>query len=141
MSAIWLVAYADEVRGSHLAQLFVDLKISVGKQGERNIIGFPEVVDLKSRVADADTDDFDPSPILGIAFDISVDLIDSGSLPLTVRSVHAENLYDDDRSVNLRYGKLLFILDPEIRPVLWLVGHRQNDIRQHPAYRRRLCGC
>jgi hypothetical protein len=63
VGAIRMVANTDEIRRSHFTELFVNLKISISKKGKRDVIGFPEVIDLEGRIADADADDFNPAPI------------------------------------------------------------------------------
>jgi hypothetical protein len=141
VGAIGMVANTDKIRCSHFTQLFVNLKIPIGKKGKGDVIGFSEVIDLESRIADADADDLDPAPIGWIAFDFTVDLVDSGSLPLAVRSVHTEYLDDHDPGIDFRYGERFFSCDPEVGLLLRLARRLQDDLRQHAPHRWRLRGC
>ena len=140
MGAIGVVANADKIRSAHLTQLFVNQEITIGKQGKGNIIGLFKMIDLERRIADTDADEFDLALIPGIAFDFSVDLVDSGSLPLTVGSVHAEHFDDHDGGIDIRYGEILLPLDPEVGLVLRQIRCRQDNFWKYPADCRRLRG-
>ena len=112
MSAIQVVANTDKIGRTHLTQLFVNQKITIGKERKRNVVCLLEMVDLECRVADTDTDELDLAPIPGTVFDFSIDLVDSGSLPLTVGSVHAENFDNHDGGLDIRYREFLLVFEP-----------------------------
>ncbi|MEN8780378.1 MAG: hypothetical protein ABF292_04645, partial [Desulfobacterales bacterium] len=88
----------------------------------------------------ADADQLDFSLELGIFFQLAKHLVDSGSLPLTVRSVHAENLDDDHLGLDIRDRKNGLLIQSEVLSVMKCLGNRQLKVRQDPAFRRRLVG-
>ena len=112
MAAVVKVAHTDEVGRANFAQEFVDGEVPVREERKGDLIGHAEVIDFRGRIADPDPDDFDAAFELGIGLDPVVDLIYSGSLPLTVRSVHTENFDDHNIGIDLRDGKRRSPLHP-----------------------------
>ena len=124
MRTVGLDAQADEIRCAHFTQFLVNCKLRIGKQRERYGVGFPEIVDFEGRISGADTDDFDASFQFGRIFDAFVNLVDSGSLPLTVRSVHTENLDDDDLGLDIRNPKVSARIQPQVLSMGRIFGNR-----------------
>lgn len=118
----------------------MDGKIAIRKQWEGDVVCFPEIVDLEIRIADADADQLDFSLELGIFFQLAKHLVDSGSLPLTVRSVHAENLDDDHLGFDIWDRENGLLIQAEVLAVIRCLGNRQFDVRQDPTFRWRLVG-
>ena len=117
MRSISIYSDTDKIGRSDFPQLFVDDKIAIRKKGKLNIIGFPEIIHFKSRVAYADSDYFHLSLEFGVVFNVAKDFVYSGSLPLTVWSVHAENFNNDHLGLDLRNFKFAACIKTEILPL------------------------
>ena len=102
VAAICSYANTNKKWCSDLTHLFVDGKIPIREQGKRYIICLFKIADFKSRVPDTDADQFNPVFEPAVAFDFAVHLVDRGSLPLAVRSIHTKYFDDDHFGFYLR---------------------------------------
>ena len=137
---VFQIANPNEIGCAHLTQLLVNIKIAVSEQRKRDSVGLPEVFDFVGRIADANADDLDLALEFGIRFDLFVNLVDSGSLPLAMRSVHAEDFNDHDIRGDIRDGEGALPLEPKIIAVNRFVRYGQADAGQEAALRRRSRG-
>ena len=92
---------ADKVRGSDLSEFLMNFKTAVRKKRKRYIVHFSKVVHLKSGISGTNADDFYLSTPFIIRLDFAVNIVDDGSLPLTVRSIHAEDFDDNHFCFNI----------------------------------------
>ena len=124
MRSITVYSDANKIGRSNLPQLFVNHKIAIRKQGKLNVKGFPEIINFKIRVTDADSDHFHFALECGVVFNAAENIVYSGSLPLTVRSVHAEYFNNNHLGFYLRNFKFAGCLKAEIFPLPDVFRHR-----------------
>ena len=112
MCTVRHVPDADEKWCPDFAYFFVYRKICIRKQWKRDFIFLFKISNFKRGIADADSDQFDPSFKFGIFLNAAIHLVDRRSLPLAKRSVHTEYLYDHDIGLDIRDFKRLFAGQP-----------------------------
>ena len=133
MAAVALDANTDKIRGSHLAQLFVNRKIAVRKERKGNIVGLAKVFYFIGRIADADPDNFNLVFQIRIPLDLRIDLVDGGRLSLAMGAVHAEEFDNDNVGPDFRYFEWVLPLQTEVVSVDRILRHLQPDIREFPT--------
>ena len=80
-------------------------KVPVREQWKGHGIRLAKIIYLEGGVAGTDADDFDGAFQFRVAFNLAENAVYSRSLPLAMRSVHAENLDNDDPGPYVRYAE------------------------------------
>ncbi len=119
----------DEVRGPNASQAFMDGKILVREERKRSIVSLLEYLDFVETVPSTDADHLNLPGKVGIIFNQMVELLQPWSYRLAGGSVKAEDLNDNDFSLDLGYFERAFTGKSEIIFFPWTFWNRKVDGR------------
>ena len=109
----------------------MDRVILIGKEGERNFIFLPEKIHFKVTVSRANTDQFNFVFEFFIGLDGAIEFVHPERFFLTKRSVHVEDLDDNNFSPDLGNGESGGLFQTQVIPSSRIFGHFQGEWRQN----------